>query len=198
MLYVHGIKSESLGELQAHNFALDSKICDCELILADTESSDVRHVWGSFVSINPLLGYWEDKHLKSGVAVVMSRQAVMLHEFVVMAETLYQTSPFQYHNQSVFSESDKYKYSDTVVSCIVVGYIEVHGSVVTWQQEYGRDIHNIYGLLVQLSKLYQENLFSYETIQLYNSQQTYRTTIRLSQSPEAKRFYTKVATLEGL
>lgn len=53
-------------------------------------------------------------------------------------------------------------------------------------------VYNLYDLLISICKEYRINVLQYERIQLYNKHQPYLTCIILSQTKEAKVFFTKM------
>ena len=68
------------------------------------------------------------------------------------------------------------------------------GSVVAKQTGYNGQVSicTLYDLLGMLCRKYEMNLMSYEVIQLYSKLSSYTTTLKLSRSPEAMRFFMKM------
>lgn len=69
------------------------------------------------------------------------------------------------------------------------------GSVILVTSGYSRgryQIYNLYECLVNLCKEYKVNILKYERIQLHDKSSPYLTVIELSQTKEAKVFFTKM------
>ena len=81
---------------------------------------------------------------------------------------------------------------DTVMTTI--GVCGLSGSVAFSKTGYSGNIRicPLYDFLCEISKEFGVSLMRYEEVQLYSRLASYTTTIRFSQTPEAKRFLTKM------
>lgn len=138
----------------------------------------------------------------TGVVVKHTHKTACFQRYINMAETRHGVCPVEYRSSDVYEvEHNCFKRQEEGHSVLeilfvndVVSVYGVGGSVAVWGEggDVSQDIMPLYDLFISLCRDTGLDLTRYETIQLGSRSMLWQTTIRLIQSTEAKRFFTKM------
>lgn len=175
----------------------------CDLTITDMETDLVQS--GPIGAITKCLGFYMDNLRSEGIIITHTKKTAMLHEYINSLESRSNCAPTEH------KQADKYVLTSgtffvphlsteptPIVEVWLTGYSVAIcgelGSVVKVRADGVAEgnVHTLYDWLIHLCRLAKTNLLKYETIQLSSSRGGWMSTIRLVQTQEAKRFFTKM------
>lgn len=203
MRYISQVISEDRQQLQSLEYLLvDPPVF--RLKIADTNADKIlEEPLGKLVDA---IGFGVDERFHLATLLVHNRKTAMLHRYVKSVVT-------EFHKVPVWrpdSKSDKAIHTafDTDIyvnakdrwwlDCSLrdnyIVALTPDGGVCQWRS-YGSDVYircTLYDLLVFMCRELHLNLMKYSEIQFGNEDAEVLTTLKLAQTDEAKRFYTKM------
>lgn len=204
MYYVSDIITDAGKHLHSVTYWPFNSVPHFEVELTDIQTGAKRMASSYELSELPCIGYGSDNGVVRGLADSVPNEVVvrhtlksaLLHSHILELRSIIGTSLADSGEVVTFIHGTKVvdgdwktvgvdTASETVISC---------GGVIIERRGFDgiRFTKTLYDALVKLCKECKENLMSYEHILLFSRQHNITTEIRLSQSDEAKRFFTKM------
>ena len=199
MRYISSIRDLEGNELDSFEYQLSDGFTH-NLVIFDTDTMSKTDI--DLTAGHNCIGRGLNFTASTGVVVRHTHKTACFQRYINMAETRHGVRPVEYRSSDVYEISDnrfkRQKDGNTVLEILfandIISVYGQGGSVAVWGEggEDHSDIMPLYDLFISLCRDTGLNLMQYETIQLGSRSMLWQTTIRLIQSAEAKRFYTKM------